>query len=798
MLVLFDNKLKLLDMFKKHLLLVLLLVMAAVTGNAGTWKKHSYYMSSKIQNVYDTGDKIYYLNSGSLFQFDKATAKTVALNRQNMLSDNQISQIYYDWENQLLFVTYLSCNIDIIDNTGAVYNMSKLKDIVVDVRNYTLIDNELMGYTGKTINDITFANGIAYVAVDYGYVTIDENTKTIIANNKIMGNTGNVNSVAVIGNTMVIMADAKCYYGPVGTEDPISNYTVYTSSTGSFLGARLYPINENSVFILEQKNLKSLDFSSGAPEETNLVSLASNVTSTITVQKAQSGFLANFTGQSFYYKIDETGKTATKASSTLGFATSDPYGDGTIWINDGSGLRQNGSTTSYAVNSLTTDEPYWLKYNTALDQLFACTSALNRVNRTSASSMAPNVVNVYDGINWTNTTNYFPNGSGYQFVFDPEDSTTYFRATWTSGIYRMKNHQSVFTYNKNNSLMGTYKAHPVFDNYGNMWIVSSFGNASCPVAVLPKNKVAQVTVTKDDWFQPSGLLSLNTGKMQASRFLVSKKNNVKIYNDGDYKSYMFCWDNDNEDCTVDNYRLAAFKHFIDQNNRQVEWTYLIHMEEDLDGLIWAGSSSGLFVFDPETVFDETPKAITPYVTKFDEGNGYLCEGFTVYDIGVDRYNNKWIATINGLYYVSPDGTEVYNHFTTDNSDIPSNTVYTVECDPENNRVYIFTNNGFAEYIAEGDAGALNFDNVYAFPNPIEPDYTGMIKIANLMENSYVTITDHDGQIVKQFGPVMGSALWDGSGEDGERVPTGTYNIYAAQGGQPALTGTPQATVMVIK
>jgi flagellar hook assembly protein FlgD len=45
---------------------------------------------------------------------------------------------------------------------------------------------------------------------------------------------------------------------------------------------------------------------------------------------------------------------------------------------------------------------------------------------------------------------------------------------------------------------------------------------------------------------------------------------------------------------------------------------------------------------------------------------------------------------------------------------------------------------------------------------------------------------------------MGSALWDGSGEDGERVPTGTYNIYAAQGGQPAVTGTPQATVMVIK
>ena len=110
-------------------ILLFLAILAAVTGNAGTWKVHSCYQTSKIQNVYDTGDKIYYLNSGSLFQFDKATAKTVALNRQNMLSDNQISQIYYDWQSQLVFVVYANCNIDIIDNAGVVYNVSKLKDI---------------------------------------------------------------------------------------------------------------------------------------------------------------------------------------------------------------------------------------------------------------------------------------------------------------------------------------------------------------------------------------------------------------------------------------------------------------------------------------------------------------------------------------------------------------------------------------------------------------------------------------------------------------------------------------------
>jgi hypothetical protein len=181
-----------------------------------------------------------------------------------------------------------------------------------------------------------------------------------------------------------------------------------------------------------------------------------------------------------------------------------------------------------------------------------------------------------------------------------------------------------------------------------------------------------------------------------------------------------------------------------------------------------------------------------------EGKGILCEGYSVLDVGVDRDNNKWLATDDGVYYVSPDGSEVYNHFTSDNSDLPSNMVYSVECDTVNNRVYVYTDNGFAEYIAQGDAAALDFNEVYAFPNPVEPDFTGLIKIAHLMENSYVTITDRDGNVVAQMGPVTGSALWDGWGTDGERLPTGTYNIYATQGGAPDVTGSPQAAIMIIK
>ena len=74
----------------------------------------------------------------------------------------------------------------------------------------------------------------------------------------------------------------------------------------------------------------------------------------------------------------------------------------------------------------------------------------------------------------------------------------------------------------------------------------------------------------------------------------------------------------------------------------------------------------------------------------------------------------------------------------------------------------------------------------------------MIKIAGLMDNSYLTITNKNGVVVAQIGPAMGSALWDGYGEDGERLPTGIYNVYAAQGAFPEPTGTPQTTIMIIK
>jgi len=784
-------------MLKKHLIFLMLMVMAVAVANAGTWKMHNYYVTANIQNVYDTGDKVYYLNSNVLFQFDKATQTTVALSSQNKLSDNTVSNLFYDYERKLLFVTYSNSNIDVIDSVGNITNISAIKDAIVRVYNYTLDNGVLSGYTDKTINDITFTGGKAYVATGYGFVTIDESTLRVI-DNQVLGQTININSVAVLGtDLMLILSNTYCYYGPVGTPDPTKVFNKYKGNP-AFTGGKLFPIDDHSALVSGLTGLYHFDFSGEEVVVTSLV--AANKPTCI--QKTSTGYIVNYAGQKFYYTVDSTGKVATKASSVIGFATSDPFGDGTVWINDESGLHIENSADCYKMNSLATNIPHWLKYNEALNVLYVANSGPNGI--TNANSHPTNVVNTYDGTTWADATPYtYTYSEGFEFVINPLDSATYFRSSWSRGIFKVTNNVQKFNYTNTNSLMGKYKPNLAFDNYGNLWIASSYSNASCPVAVLTKDKVANNSVDKTDWFQPSGLLSVNTGSMKRSRFLISKLNNVKIYSDCDYNNtsllgHILCWDNENEDPTVDNYKFSSISHFVDQNNQQVDWAYLCHMEEDANGLIWVGHTAGLFVFDPSVVFDGQPRATRPYLPDFNEGKGYLCEGYTVYDFGIDRNNCKWIGTNNGLYYVSQDGTTVYEHFTTENSDIPSNTIYAVECDVNHDHVYIVTDNGFAEYITNGDAAALNFDNVYAFPSPVEPDFTGMIKIANLMENTYVAITDHNGTVVAQMGPVMGSALWDGSGENGERLPTGVYNVYVAQGAQPVTTGTPQTTIMIIK
>jgi hypothetical protein len=146
---------------------------------------------------------------------------------------------------------------------------------------------------------------------------------------------------------------------------------------------------------------------------------------------------------------------------------------------------------------------------------------------------------------------------------------------------------------------------------------------------------------------------------------------------------------------------------------------------------------------------------------------YLLDAVQVNAIAVDATNRKWIGTeTSGLYYVSEDGDEILAHYTTDNSPLPSNTIQSLYCDPNSNLVYIGLPSGLITYRSTAVAASEDYSNVYAYPNPVRPEYTGWITITGLMENSLVKIADAAGNVVYQTRS--------------ERVSTGVYFVFASQ------------------
>lgn len=171
----------------------------------------------------------------------------------------------------------------------------------------------------------------------------------------------------------------------------------------------------------------------------------------------------------------------------------------------------------------------------------------------------------------------------------------------------------------------------------------------------------------------------------------------------------------------------------------------------------------------------------------------------VLDISVDASNRKWIATrSSGLYLVSPRGDEIISNFNKDNSPLPTNTINCVYADPNSNSVFIGTNYGLMEYSSDSSPARPDYSDVYAYPNPVTPEYTGWITIKGLMDNSLVKICDAGMNVIAQIQSEGGMALWDGCNHGGERVKSGVYYVLASQSdGNSSSAGDVVTKILVV-
>ncbi len=204
---------------------------------------------------------------------------------------------------------------------------------------------------------------------------------------------------------------------------------------------------------------------------------------------------------------------------------------------------------------------------------------------------------------------------------------------------------------------------------------------------------------------------------------------------------------------------------------------------DFDNEIWIGTDNGFAVlYNSDGAFDASAGGYNAQRIKLEfEGNvEYVLGNTAITDIEVDGGNRKWIGTANsGIILLSPDGLQIIEQHTTENSPLISNTILDMEFDHNTGELFIITDKGLISYRTDASYEDPEYTDVKVFPNPARPEFEGPITIQGIRYNSDIKITDVAGNLVYKTTSNGGTATWNGRNVNGEKVQTGVYLIWTA-------------------
>ena len=199
---------------------------------------------------------------------------------------------------------------------------------------------------------------------------------------------------------------------------------------------------------------------------------------------------------------------------------------------------------------------------------------------------------------------------------------------------------------------------------------------------------------------------------------------------------------------------------------------------DKDNRLWVGTRYGLAVlYAPNRFFEEDTQLRSVVIS--DGGNlRELLSGQFISDIEVDGNNQKWISTTSsGVFLISPDGSQILQHFTKENSPLPTSSVKTIGINEVSGEVYFGTLNGMVSFQGDAYAESESLSDANVFPNPVRPNFLGNVVIRGLQQKTRVKITDIAGNLVYDTTSQGGSISWNLRSFSGARVRSGVYLIF---------------------
>ena len=345
-----------------------------------------------------------------------------------------------------------------------------------------------------------------------------------------------------------------------------------------------------------------------------------------------------------------------------------------------------------------------------------------------------------------------------------------------AGLYEFQDGKFIKYYNKDNTSVIT---SPLGNNYtiissvkydatGKLWLLNSLGD----------NSILSFDQTTQEWkHYPHSEIGSND-RYNLTGLIIGKNNgNIWFVNNYYEKNRLYKYNYNIDELTM------YGPTFTNEDGRDITPIYVHCLAEDRNGNIWIGTTSGPLYLSMSDIKNGNNIFTQHKVPRNDNTNyaDYLLDNSNIRCIAVDGANQKWFGTDNGVYLVSDDcNTQIY-HFDTDNSPLISNIVYSIAVNNNTGKVYFATDKGLCSFNngIVGSNSEMIKDNVYAYPNPVKPDYTGKINIVGLSFNANIKIVSTNGTLINEGRSAGGSYSWDGCDLNGKKVASGIYMVETA-------------------
>ncbi len=757
---------------------IILLVSATLCsaqGPVGTWSDHLTY--SMARNIAVGTDEIFASTGSAIMVFNKEYEELKRISRVQGLSGTGISSIAYSSGYNALVIVYTSTDIDIVRD-GSITN-------IPDIKNKYIPGN-------KEISRVKTSGRYAYLASSFGIVVVDLQKNEIYDTWKPGGENENVAvfDVAFSGNNIYAATESGLYYGDIQSQG--------LSYFGNWyrVNSLPEPAGEYNAVLSEQDRIYVNRSQDGAPGDSVYVlnggvSLFSYQPGTynLSFDNYDGGFCITSKNSASIY--NEAGSLVRSVTSSdipnPDFSQAIPDGND-IWIADRSnGLIRGEGMADFSKLSL--PGPY------TNDVVFLASSGGKTYISGGAVDNAWNnqwrslQVFIHQDNSWhSEISSTFKDPM--RILPDPSDPEHYWVSTWGMGILEYKDNELKNHFDNTNSPLQTIIPGGPYvricglamDDNRNIWLTQT--------GVPGSIKMLQYSGNNASWIS----FPLTIDAPTIGDIIITKTGYKWVILPRGYGLFIL---DDNR--TPDNFSDDRYKSMLVKDSENKVITSVYSITEDLDGNIWVGTDQGPAIYyNPGSVFDEEIKAYRVKVPR-DDGTGladYMLGTEIITSIAVDGANRKWLGTFSsGAYLLSADGTNKLANYTEENSPLLSNTIASVAIDNTTGEVWFGTDKGTISLRGDATAGADEFREVYAFPNPVRETYTGNVTITGLMRNTEIRITDVSGNLVYKTTSDGGLATWDLKNYHGERVSTGVYLVFCSS---EDGTGTAVAKMLVIR